>query len=232
MKSIKTFIKRNKVLVTGLMISIVYIFIFVILKINIKDYDDIKLIMDVFYNLALAYCASLIFYIIQVYVPMVKNEKKVIDDLFSCLNDIYFYYIEAKKVIEEINCIVDTYKVVSCMPEKNIKKLTTSFYKLDKLFEMAELYMEKMEQINYSTKYDYKTLGDTTFEKIEEYKRYKIKLHALKQEEADIYNVKNLDINLYYKSKCNYYNEIFIRLKKVFRVYSYEDIQARKIKNR
>lgn len=123
MNSITTFVKKNKLLFTGLIVSIIYIILYVIFKEKING-CNIKSLMEVFYDLFLAYCASLIFYIIQVYIPMIEKEKKVRYDFLECLYDIHFYFNKSKEKVELVKSKMEVYpEKTDMLNEGNLKNL-------------------------------------------------------------------------------------------------------------
>ena len=76
-KRMKRFVKENK-WITRILIIKISIIVLYLLSIDMPElFKHAEYVFNFFYNLAIGYCVSFIFYVLQVYIPLVKRTEKV-----------------------------------------------------------------------------------------------------------------------------------------------------------
>lgn len=107
-KEIKLFIKSNRLLTRWLLVSIALVISYEFAKGMPELFPHGDFVYNFFVQLGLAYIASFIFYIFQVYLPEVKNKRivdsYVIEKMKLIVRD---HFIEIEQLIQGTNCKCD-----------------------------------------------------------------------------------------------------------------------------
>lgn len=141
--------KKNitfKVLSGILIASIIVIFMYIWKVGSVLDLqsESLKEMCTLFYNIACAYLVSYIFYIIQVYIPIKKQEKKILE-VFS--SSIYSLQYDMKFYIELVRLLI---------PVKEDEKVRISKLVYIKYNNYMQLTIKEIDSSNYfSDLYDF-----------------------------------------------------------------------------
>lgn len=232
MNKIKKFYAHNKGLsllgLLSLIISISYI-----VSIDWPEwYNGLGNIFEFVYNLCLAYLGSLIFYIIQVYIPDVKRKKEIRRKLFRYLGSIDCEIFSLSGSIETLEiCLKFSYNYEEFMMLSNkclleneppntkndfdelyLYNIKSSLYYLDSSVSTIDNLINVIyfTDINGST--DLEVIDSKVYDWIEAYKSLKNK------------RVMYLDGNE--QSKLNFYKCMYSYLIKLYDIYSKEQIHT------
>lgn len=231
MNKLKRFYAHNKELsllgILSLVVSILYI-----ISIDWPEwYYGLGNIFEVIYNLCLAYLGSLIFYIIQVYIPDVKRKKEIRRKLFRYLFSIHCEVYSLSGNLETLEvCLKFSYnyeefiglsnrsmlkneppKTKSEFDKLYVHNIKSALYILDSSISTIDNLMNAIyfTDINGST--DLEVIDSKVYDWIETYKSLKNK------------RVKCLDGNE--ESKLLFYKCMYSYLIKIYDIYSKEQIQ-------